>query len=243
MQAFGERGTLFRHAGGDVGGLGRHQAFGGEQRAARFFQEAGGEGFGLGGALAGGHYAIHQAEGFRTGGGDRFAEQQQVGGAARADEARDQQGAGGFGHQGEVGERHLQDGVVLGEHKIAVQQHGGANADGAPLHGGDQDAGGGGQRAQEARDGRVLARRRVGHEVHQVVAGAETGAGGGEQHQRGAIGFRRGQGVGHGGIHGDGQRVALDRAVEADASDSTVEGDVNVRGGHMRTLLDVCLMD
>jgi hypothetical protein len=149
-----------------------------------------------------------------------------------AQSTRHQQRTGGFRHQRKIGERHAQFGIGFGNDEIAVQQHGGAHADGAALHGGDQNAAAGGQCVQEAKHRRVLARRPVGDEIGEVVAGGETLAGAGEYYHGGTVGFGLFQCAGQGRVHRHRKGVALGRSVEAQVQQGALAGHLDLRRGH-----------
>ena len=81
---------------------------------------------------------IDQASGFRLVGGERAAHHQQRERARLAHQPRRDQAGSGFRHQAEPDEGRGKARVIGGHHMIAMQQHGGADADRVALHGGDQ---------------------------------------------------------------------------------------------------------
>ena len=69
---------------------------------------------------------------------DRFSEREHLERPHVADAHRHQQAGRGFRHQRQTDERCREQRVLGEHHEVAMQQHGGADADGAALHGGHQ---------------------------------------------------------------------------------------------------------
>ena len=88
--------------------------------------------------LARRHDRIDQAAGLRLLGVERLAHHQQLEGAPMPHQARRQQARSGLRHQPEADERRREARIGRRDHIVAMQQHGGADADRDALDGGDQ---------------------------------------------------------------------------------------------------------
>ncbi len=105
-----------------------------------------------------------------------------------------------------------------------MEQDRGPDADGRAGHGGDERLGERGRGLQEPKDRAVGARRRVHHEVGQVVAAGEHAAAPAQHdHADGAVGRGLLQRVGQAGVHGARERVLLLGPVEFEVEDAAVE--------------------
>ena len=132
----------------------------------------------------------HQTHAFRLVGGQGVAGEQQAVGVLAPQQGRQNQAGAGFRHQAQVDEGGVETGAVRGDHQIAVQQQGGADAGGVAVHRRDhrlvqldQPVHQIHRRALLA----VLARLRIRvQEVADVVAGGE-GAALGVQQQGGEV--------------------------------------------------------
>ena len=116
---------------------------------------------------------------------------------------------------------------------IAMQQHGGADADGEALHGCDQRLLAAHERMQKAdhRLAQAAAMRGDGQEIHQIVAGAERARRARDQQCSGCCLSGAFERIGHRVIHFAVQRVFLVRPVHPDQADGAGVLDED-EGGH-----------
>jgi hypothetical protein len=185
--------------------------------------------------LAGRDHRVGDAELHRLLGREGVAGEQQLRGAAVPDQLRHHQAAGELGHQAQRHEGHRQPRLVAHVDKVAVQQHGRADADGRAGDGRHHGLVAVEQRAHEAEHRRVhrlaaLAGRAL-HEVLDVVAAGEDAGLAGDQHgAHGLVLARGGERVGHGLVHGLRERVLLLGARDLDRGHAVEDGGLDAHG-------------
>ncbi|KAF4530292.1 hypothetical protein B566_EDAN018434 [Ephemera danica] len=238
--AFGEQGA-FGANGGQHGFALRavHQLLGAAHRTGRQGVEALGHAPGMVQHLGGRQHGVGDAAFHRRLGREGVAQQQLFGRAALAHELRHQQAAGKFRHQPQADEGHGQAGVISHVDEIAMQQQGGANADGRPGDGCNHRFFAFEQRMHELehrafqRVTAALAGRAL-HEIIDVVARGEDARLAGDEHgAHRACGLRRAQRIGHGLVHGRGECVLLLGASDLDQRHAVVNAGLD---GHVQTL-------
>ncbi len=132
---------------------------------------------------------------------------------------------GRFGNEPELDERRRQNRGGTGDHVIAMQQHGRADADGHAVDRRDQRLLPAGQRVEKLVRARIEPASRGFEKIGDVVARAE-GAGDARDHDAtdGVVLIALAQRPGHVGIHRKRQRVFLFRAIDPDGADAAVIG-------------------
>ena len=167
-------------------------------------------------------------------GSERLAQKQIARSPPPAGEPRKQQRARGLGHKRKVDERHRETRAFVGDHQIAVKQHGRADADAIAVNRGDDRR----FAVASARSSRhtgislVAAGARL-QEIGEVVAGGEVLAlaADGDHSDAVVIFGRCSIASARARVHGDSDRVAPFRPSERDRQDAALL----VRPAHARS--------
>ena len=212
------------------------QALGLHQRA----QGLGGELAGLGLrqriGFCGGDDAVDQTD-LQSGLGHKgFTHQQGLGRTVVAHEARREQAGGRLRAQTEVDEGHGESRVVPCVNQVAMEQHGGADADRGAADGGEQGLGELRQFGDETLNRGIACagHRRAAQKITQIVSCAEHGDVPLDHDDTGdSVRGRASQGIRHGGVHGLGKGIFLLDTVQGQGQNAVGVVDQDVWHGEV----------
>lgn len=165
---------LTGHGVGDgISGAVLEQSLGGAESAGRLFRQQSGACGDVREQFRVRHDLVDKAEVAGGFSGERFAKEQAFGGARVTHQAREDEAGSGFRTETKIDERELEAGGGSGINEVAVQKHGGANADGDAGDGREDGLGSGGESLQKKDRGTGLTRLGVS-KVHEIIAGGKA---------------------------------------------------------------------